>query len=206
VALRRRWGAGAGLCLVLLPTKPQAGLIFALAGACWALRYHRRSLWWAVMWGILLWGGAFLVEPGWVQGTLAAILRYKAAYTDTLAISLLPGGLLVLLAAYRLQWWAIAAAAQVVLFPIHDLYGALPLLVAWAGVGGLPAIIGAAWSWLWVFLYPGRPMPSVLSAHLWLSLLLPFVLASGWRAYTRPASPPRTQGVGSEQATTLTEI
>ncbi len=93
LALERRWSILAGLCLALLPAKPQVGLVFAVAGAAWALRYQRRSLWWGLALGVVLWGGSFLLVPDWLGATLTSIIRYQALYP---ASSLLPLGLLVL--------------------------------------------------------------------------------------------------------------
>jgi hypothetical protein len=172
-ALDRRRGCLAGFCLAVLPSKPQAGLVFAVAGGIYALRHHRAAAAWAIAWVVVLWGGACLVVPDWVQGTWEGVLRYHATYTAL--VSLLPFGLLVVVAAYRLPWWAIAAVAQVVLFPMHEVYGMTPALLAWIGVGGPLGVLGAAIS-------STSRLTRDVPTQLWVSHLLPLALAALWRA------------------------
>lgn len=173
-ALHRRWDILAGLCLALLPAKPQVGLIIAVVGGVWALLNQRRAFRWAVLWGVLLWGGAFVLVPGWLASCLRSMLLYRELYTAT---SLLPLGLIVVVASYRLPWWAGAAAAQVVLFPIHDVYMMLPLLIGWFAIGGPLAWAGVGWSWTWLVVNPGSE-----AAKLWICILLPYLVAAIWRA------------------------
>ncbi len=176
VALQRGWSIPAGLCLALLPAKPQAGLIFATVGAMWALRHQRRALVWAGLWSLVIWGESFLLVPDWLGPVVTSVRRYSVLYP---APSLLPLGLLVIVAAYRLPWWGVAAAAQVILFPVRDIYSTLPLLVGWIAIGGPLGLIGAGLSWGWFAL---SSLPFV--PRLWVSIFLPFAAAALWRAFT----------------------
>ena len=103
------------------------------------------------------------------------MVMYHSLYTTR---SLLPLGVLAVLAALRLPWWGWAAVAQVVLFPLHDVYGTLPLVVGWAAIGGPLALVGAGSSVLWVVLGDWAFVP-----RLWLAILGPFTLAALWRSY-----------------------
>jgi hypothetical protein len=164
----------AGLCVALLPAKPQTGLFFALAAVIWALRHDRRLLGWSIAWAILIWGAALLLLPDWPWRWVVALMRYQAVVHP---LSILPLGLLVLLASWRLPWYAIAAAAQVVFFPLSDLYSALPLVLGWVAVGGPLAWVGAGISWLWSLL--GQPNNET---SLWLFVLLPYCVCALLRA------------------------
>ena len=175
LALQRRWSIVAGLCLAILPAKPQAGLIFALAGAVWAFRYQRSALRWAIVWGVLLWGGSIVLVPSWVGNVLSSMVEYREIYTTRW---LFPVGFIAILAAYRLPWWGIAAAAQAVLFPLHDVYGMLPIILGWAAIGGPLALFGASLSLNWVVFSYMSFIP-----RLWISIILPFTLAAFWRSY-----------------------
>jgi hypothetical protein len=175
LAMRRHWLWLVGLCIVLLPAKPQVGLLFALAGLVWAWRSDRRALLWVAGWGIVIWGGSWLLEPQWVADWLASVARYNAiVYTA----SLLPWGLLLLVLTWRLPWYARLGAAQVVLFPITDAYSTLPLLLTWVGIGGPLALFGSALSWLGLLV--GLPNTIVT---MWLAILLPLMSCAWWRLY-----------------------
>src|SRR5262249_57983926 len=123
----------------LLLLKPQNGLFFALAGLVWGLLADRRALWWFFGVSFSLGAIAFLLEPGWLSAWIAQLQLYQTIVRPP---SLLPGGLLLLVACWRLPWWARVAAAQVVFFPLSDLYSALPLLFCWIGIGGPLALAG----------------------------------------------------------------
>jgi hypothetical protein len=165
----------AGLCIVLLPAKPQVGILFALAGLVWAWRYHRRTFLWIGAWGALIWGGSFLLQPYWVTDWLASITRYnRIVYTA----SLLPWGLVLFLTTWRLPWYARLGVAQVILFPVTDAYSALPLLLAWVGIGGPLALLGSGISWLGVL--AGLPNTIVV---FWAVVMVPLIACSGWSWY-----------------------
>jgi hypothetical protein len=174
LAIRNRKLPLAGLCMAVLPAKPQTGLLFALAAAVWALREDRRLLLWAAAWAVPIWGGAFLVRPNWVQEALDAVALNAVVVTPQ---SLLPFGLILVLVSWRLPWYAIVAAAQVVLFPLTDIYSTAPLLLGWIAIGGPLAWLGAGISWLWPLLGASNSLPA-----LWVFVLLPYTLCALWRS------------------------
>lgn len=168
---RRAWLVG--WCIAVLPAKPQTGLLFALAGLVWAIREHRRALLWAVLWVGIIWGGSFVLQPGWVGEWLASVRRYNQI---VLTASLWPLGLVIIPLTWRLPWYARLSVAQVVLFPLSDIYSVLPLLLVWVAIGGPLALVGSGISWLWVFL----DLPNTIT-FVWLILLVPLIGALGWR-------------------------
>ncbi len=170
---RTPWLVGVACALLLL--KPQNGLIFAIAGLLWSLRHERRGLLWFAGASLTLWGLAFAIQPGWLGAWVEQVQLYQRVVAPP---SLLPAGALLLLACWRLPWWALAAAAQVVLFPLSDLYSALPLLFCWVAIGGPLALVGAGSSWLWSLL----GLPNSLEA-LWLALLWPLVMCATLRTW-----------------------
>lgn len=175
-AMRRRWAWVAGLCIALLPAKPQVGILFALAGLIWAWREHRRALPWIAGWSLLIWGTSFWLQPAWVQAWLASVALYNdIVYTA----SLLPWGLLLLVFTWRLPWYAQLAAAQVVLFPIADVYAGLPFLLTWVAIGGPLALVGSSISWLPLII----GLPNSADAF-WATTVLPLVVCAAWRLYT----------------------
>ncbi len=95
--------------------------------------------------------------------------------------SLLPLGLLLVLACWRLPWWAIVAAVQVVLFPLSDVYSTLPLLLCWIAIGGPAALLGAGISWLWIM--PG--MSNSLD-NVWMLIICPLLACAIWRTLVAP--------------------
>jgi hypothetical protein len=170
LAMRRRQAILVGLAIAMLPAKPQAGLLFALAGCIWAWREQRRALIWAAGFAAVIWGLSFALYPSWVPDWLASVRRYNDIVAPP---SLLPGGLLLPLLAWGLPWWARLAMLQVVLFPITDTYSALPLLLAWIGIGGPLGLAGAAVSWLGVLL----GLPNSLGTF-WLVIMAPLMFAA----------------------------
>jgi hypothetical protein len=174
LALRARWLPLAGLCMAILPAKPQTGLLFALVAAVWALREDRRLLTWATAWAVPIWGGAFLVRPNWIQEALDAVALNSVIVAPQ---SLLPLGLVLVLVSWRLPWYAIVAAAQVVLFPLTDMYSTAPLLLGWVAIGGPLAWLGAGVSWLWPLLGASNSVPA-----LWVFVLLPYTICALWRS------------------------
>lgn len=176
-AMRRRWSWVVGLCIVLLPAKPQVGVLFALAGLVWAWRNDRRTLAWAAGWGALVWGGSFLLLPTWVSDWVASVVRYNGIVYSP---SLLPWSLVLLAVTWRLPWYARLAAAQVALFPVIDVYSALPLLLTWVGIGGPLALLGASISWLGVIV----GLPNTIVAF-WANIMVPLIACAIWRLYER---------------------
>lgn len=168
VAQRRRWAWLSGLCIVVLPAKPQVGLLFAIAGCVIAWREHKQVLPWIVGWGILIWGGSFWLQPDWVQAWLASVARYNAIVATA---TVLPWGLVLLLVTWRLPWYARLAAAQVVLFPLSDVYSALPLLLIWIALDPPIALAGSAVSWVWVL----AGLPNTITMF-WVWIMLPLII------------------------------
>jgi len=176
VHARQPWVVGTASALLLL--KPQNGLFFALAGLVWGFVENRRTLWWFFGVSFSLGGVAFLLQPGWLGAWIAQLQLYRTIVHPP---SLLPAGLLLLIACWRLPWWARVAAAQVVFFPLSDLYSALPLLFCWISIGGALALGGASLSWLWSIL----GLPNTIDVFWWL-LLWPLILGAVWRTWIHP--------------------
>jgi len=176
IQARQPWVVGIASALLLL--KPQNGLLFAVAGLAWGLLAHRQVLWWFFGLSFSLSAIAFLLEPGWLGAWIAQLKLYQAIVQPP---SLLPGGLLLLLACWRLPWWARVAAAQVVFFPLSDLYSALPLLFCWIAVGGPLALAGAALSWLWSV----GGLSNTVDVF-WALLVWPLMFCAIWRNWIQP--------------------
>lgn len=183
-AMRRRQAMLAGWAIAMLPAKPQVGLLFALAGVIWAWREQRWALPWAVNWTGVIWGLSFALHPDWVSGWIASVRRYDAIVQPA---SLAPWGLLAPLLMWRLPWWSRLAALQVVVFPVSDVYGALPLLLVWLGIGGPLALIGAGLSWLWVLLR----LPNSVEVF-WIVILAPLILAAVWQQFVQRKDTPQS--------------
>lgn len=182
-AMRGRWSWVIGLCVALLPAKPQVGILFALAGVIWAWREDRRTFAWIIGWSVLIWGTSFLLLPPWVQQWLGSVALYNdIVYTA----HLLPWGVLLLAVTWRLPWYAQLGAAQVILFPMADVYAGLPFLLTWVGIGGPLALIGSSISWLPLV----AGLPNSPDAF-WVTTVLPLMMCSAWRLYTSKRSRPR---------------
>lgn len=163
-----------GLCIVLLPAKPQTGILFALAGLIWIWREQQhRTWWWIAGLGLCIWGTSFLLQPNWIKAWLASVELYSTIVRPP---SLLPWGLVLLVVTWRLPWYARLAAAQVVLFPATDLYSSLPLLLTWVGIGGPLALVGSSLSWVWLL----AGLPRTLDV-LWATILVPLMACAAWR-------------------------
>lgn len=162
-----------GWCIAVLPAKPQVGLLFTIAGLIWAWKYNRQVLGWAAGWGVMIWGGAFLLQPGWVFDWLNSLKAYNQLVQPA---SFLPWSIILIVTTWRLPWYARLAAAQVALFPASDAYSALPLLLTWVGINGPVSLLGSGISWIWVIAH----LPNS-SAIFWLLILAPVILASAWR-------------------------
>lgn len=192
-AMRRSSPILAGLMIALLPGKPQTGLLFALAGILWAWQHERRALLWAGAFGLPLWGVSFALQPRWIQEWLASVTHYNALVHP---VSLLPWGLLLLVATLRLPWYAQLGVAQVVLFPITDVYSTLPLMLTWVGIGGPLSLLGSSISWLEIALGITTSVKA-----LWMTVMIPLGACALWRFYTdqryRSPSAPSTDGVGA---------
>ncbi|RMG40005.1 MAG: hypothetical protein D6719_12160 [Candidatus Dadabacteria bacterium] len=91
-----------------------------------------------------------ILQPDWPLEWLGAIARYRE---QAVIVSLLPGGLVLLLLSLGTPWYVSAAIAQVVLFPVNDLYSVLPLIIAWQAFKPSIAVIGTSISWIAPLLY-----------------------------------------------------
>jgi Glycosyltransferase family 87 len=172
-ALRRRSSWLVGLSIVLLPIKPQVGLFFALAGLVWAWKNDRRSLYWAGLWGLLVWGTSFVLMPTWPLEWIEQLKLYREANP---APTLLPWSLVLVLVTWKMSWPARLAALQVALFPLNSMYTLLPLLLVWMEIGGPLALIGAGISMLWL------AFPSTQSAAVvWALTGTPLIVCAAWR-------------------------
>lgn len=177
-----------GILSVVIALKPQDGLVFGVVGLWLAARENPKVILIALITGVVLWGGSLLIQPQWLSAWLAQINLYRSIVNPP---TLLPLSLVLVLACWQLPWWGKVAAAQVALFPISDLYSALPLLMCWASVKASPMLIlvGAGISWLWSLL----GLPSTVTI-LWLLVLVPVILgaigSALWEKFSaREASP-----------------
>lgn len=175
LAIRERWRWTAGICIGLLVLKPQTGLIFAVAGCVWFWKQDRRVLLIAASTTLLLSAVSLLIQPGWPRAWTEQVSIYNSIVHPP---TILPWGLLLVAACWRLDWWARVAAIQFILFPLSDLYSALPLLVIWAIIGGPVAFVGAGVSWLWQMLQ----LPNTIEV-MWIVVLMPLITVSASRSY-----------------------
>lgn len=169
-AMERRKSWLAGWCIVMLLAKPQVGLLFSLYGLVWAFKRDRNTLLWAGAWGAAILGSSFWLQPTWVQDWMHNVALYESIVHPP---SLLPWSLVLVVATWKLPWYARLAAAQVALFPLSDVYSALPLLLTWVGIGGPLALLGSALSWSWLIL----ALPTTVTIF-WILILVPVILAS----------------------------
>lgn len=149
VAERRKMHALTGLAIMLMTLKPQAGIVLA-AFALWSVR-RTAAAHWAAAYCAAWWAAPFLFDPAWPVEWIRQMWAYRSVVSP---VMLLPMGLLLPIALRSMRWPALAGALQVVLFPVSDVYGTLPLLLAWAEIGGWRAAVGAAASWLCVLVDP----------------------------------------------------
>ena len=168
-AWRWRWAAVAGLCMALLPLKPQVGLLFGPVAWLLALRNWPLAARWGLIWGICVYGGSLLVAPGWVGGWLAALRIYAAAVDGTW---LFPLGLGLVLVSYRMPWYGLVASLQVALFPLSGGYGLMPLILGWLWLRHPAVWLGVALSWL----ATGNDLGRVFAG-----ILAPYLLIVGWQ-------------------------
>jgi hypothetical protein len=164
-----------GICIALLPIKPQTGIIFALVGIWWVWRKQAWSaLIWAGITGSLIWGGSFLLQPSWLQDWLMSLKRYdEVVYTEQFWL----WGLILLVTTWHLPWYARLSVLQVLLFPITSLYSFAPLLLVWVALGGPIAYIGSLISWAIIVF--NLPYSTIVFVG---TILLPLIVCTGWEA------------------------
>lgn len=161
-----------GICIALLPMKPQVGFCFMLAGVLWAWQCNRRALLWAAAWSLVLWGSCFLIQPTWVSDWLASVMRYNhIVYTA----HLWPWGVLLLIVSWHLPWYTRLGVLHSLFIPIPDSYALLPLLLVWVAIGGRLAVVGSAFSWLGIVL--GLPNTALVLIG---TTIIPLILCSTW--------------------------
>jgi hypothetical protein len=158
--------------------KPQAGLIFAIAAAIWALRNNRAVLVSAFLWVLVFWGGSTIIQPRWPTEWWQAVQVYREQVT---LVWLLPQAIVLPLFSRSLSWFAIVATMQVICFPINDLYSSLPILVGWMEMGGWLALVGVSCSWFATVILQNPHHPFVL----WLTVLLPYCTCALIHSYTK---------------------
>lgn len=176
VQQRRAWLLG--ICSTILVLKPQNGLLFAIYGLWWIWQNDRRTLLSAGLVATGLGGLAWIAQPTWLWDWLDQMKVYSDVVQP---VSLLPWGLIIVVMAWRLPWWARIAALQAVLFPVVEAYSLLPLLLVWVAIGGRLALMGAAISWLWIIFLP-EDYRNILA--LWGLILVPLMAASVWRTHS----------------------
>jgi hypothetical protein len=182
LGVQRRKVALVSLLIPLLALKPQTGIFYSAYGLWWLWKQDRRGFFAALALGLALLGFSLFLEPTWIQACLKQLAEYNRVVGP---IQLLPLGLVILAAAWKSPWWVVLAALQVVLFPLSDYYATLPLLLFWASVGGRPAMIGAAASWIWFV-----PTPPRTEGLLWVSVLLPVAIYALLEWYRRRTALP----------------
>lgn len=170
-AIRKNSITIAGLCIALLPGKPQSGLLFSIVALLWAARHNQVIVLSASAWVLLLWGGSWAIVPDWPWSWWSNVQIYRQ---QVALVWLLPEGLLLLLFSRYLSAQALTAVAQVIAFPLNDIYSSLPLLVGWLETGGWLARITVVCSWLAVVFFPNPNHP----VALWTTVLLPYCLCA----------------------------
>ena len=173
ISLKKQWYSLCGLTVSLMVAKPQVGLIFGGAAVLIGLRKERVLFLWMLAWGCIVWGGSFLLMPGWVGEWWNSVQEYQKLATLQV---IFPLSLLIAASAFRLKWYAILAVLQVSLFQVNDIYSSLPLLIAYVSIGGVRSCVGAGMSWLMPLVYTDY---NNLEA-LWILVFLPFMVTALW--------------------------
>jgi hypothetical protein len=174
LAIQGRRGWFVAVLVALLPLKPQAGILFALYGAWWLYRHHRRGLLLTSAIGLTLLGASHALQPGWIAAWLAQVAAYNLYVEPPL---LLPFVAALWLSFWRVQkpWWVTVAMLQAIIFPMSDLYSTLPLLFVWCLFPAPLALVGVSMSWLALLLPASNSGLAVL-----LCMVVPPMLAALW--------------------------
>jgi len=174
LAMERHWWWIVGLCIAILPWKPQASLLFTLAGCWWAWRTDRKALILGIGLNGLLVGLSFIIQPGWFMSWVNQLYVYNAVVkTQWWGLWAVP----LILVCWRLPWWARLGILQFLLFPVNDPYAALPMILIWISISGWAALLGAFSSWL----YPVSLQISGIKP--WLVFILPVITIAGWYSW-----------------------
>ena len=160
-----------GILLAILPAKPQAALLLVGLYYWMSLQDDRRHFYAGLVCTAFLWGGLTVLYPSWPMAWLQAAQEYQQQVRP---LVLLPTSLLLLACSYRMSVVGIIAVAQVIFFPVTDIYVTLPLLLAYLEIRVSVALCACLFSWLapLYYQYPNDLQP------LWLTLLLPFSMAA----------------------------
>ena len=79
-----------GLCIALLPMKPQSGLLIALALYAWCIWRDRKALYWATGLGAVIWLGSVALMPTWPLAWLGQVQKYADLIPSMLFVTYLP--------------------------------------------------------------------------------------------------------------------
>lgn len=165
------------ICVVLLTLKPQAGLLLALYGLYWLWKHDKRGfIYYVPILGGTLLGVSLLLQPDWIGAWIQQLAIYRTVVQPP---SLLPVGIVAFVVFWRYDLWVKVVLAQVILFPLSDVYSTLPLLLVWSAFPPPLALLGTGISWLWA-LVPA-PTPAYV---VWFIIVMPLLLAALWQ--TRP--------------------
>lgn len=188
-AVRQRRAPLIGLCLVLLPAKPQAGLVLALLVAGWCLWRERRALMWALVFGLPLWGGSVVLllrHPDWLHDWLTRLALYSNTIPSNLFILYAPAWVaLGVLLVYQRDWVARAAVVGYMVVPQVGGYSSAALLPTLGEIRGWPL-------WLALGLSSTLWMPPIGSGDAWMVLaqaLAPLALGVLLTRFRTPRPP-----------------
>jgi len=193
-AIERRSPALIGLCVALLPAKPQSGLLLALAVYGWCLWRDRKALLWATALGALVWGGSVLLVPSWPADWLAQVSKYAGAIPGNVFVAYLPALPFILLLLWHGRgWYSRAVVLNYVLLPQVGGYSPgvlLPLLPSVRGWALWATLLSTCLLWLTIPIPGDAPLlTGLVLAPLGLGALL------SARAFTLPPAPaPATHG------------
>lgn len=143
----RRWGILGFITAITILSKPPTTLLLS---SFLLLEALRQGAWKPVaLWGSLVLGMTFLLEPTWVPQWLAALAHYQEIRQRKIAFEWLPLALLLWWKRYR---WDALAVAQCCLFNSGIGYGMSTILLAYTTLrSDIIAWIIVVASWLFVF-------------------------------------------------------
>jgi hypothetical protein len=159
----------------ILPAKPQLSLLFAISQTREILKVRTVARAGLVV-AVAYWVMPLLIIPEWPLEWVRELGRYRrtAAVEAFMPMEmLLPVVVLGTTLFARRSLIAAVAYLQLMLFPVNDLYCAIPLLFVWATFPWKIAVAGASISWVvpLVYDYPNSLEP------MWIFLLLPLLVA-----------------------------
>lgn len=176
-SLERRSPALAGLCIALLPAKPQSGLLLAVIMYVWCIWHDRKAFLWASGLGLLVWGGSLALMPTWPGDWLVRLAGYSGGIPANLFVAYLPALPFIGLMLWRGRgWFERGVVLNFVLVPQVGGYSPavlLPLLGALRGRALWAALLTSCLLWLSLPI-PGDPalLTGLAIAPLGLAMLL----------------------------------